>query len=166
MAPSPLLTPFTLGGDLPLKNRMVLAPMTRARAGDSHCPDAMVARYYVQRASAGLVITEGTFISPIANGWVGAPEIYSPAATAGWKEVTDKVHAAGGLNFCQLWHSGRASHTSLHPKEGRAVAASAIAIDEPTVHTPDGKMPHEVPDALTVDSIKATVADFAAAAAN
>lgn len=166
MAPSPLLTPFTLGGDLPLKNRMVLAPMTRGRAGDSRCPDAMTARYYVQRASAGLLITEGIFISPVAIGWAGAPEIYSPAATAGWKEVTDKVHAAGGLIFCQLWHSGRASHSSFHPKEGRAVAPSAIAIGEPTIHTPDGKVPHEVPDALTVDGIKATVADFAAAAAN
>lgn len=166
MAPSPLLTPFTLGGDLPLKNRMVLAPMTRGRARNAQRPDAMMARYYVQRASAGLLITEGTFISPIADGWVGAPEIYSPAATAGWKEVTDKVHAAGGLIFCQLWHCGRASHSSFHPKEGRAVAASAIAIDEPTIHTPDGKVPHEVPDALTVDGIKTTVADFAAAAAN
>lgn len=166
MAPSPLLTPFTLGGDLPLKNRMVLSPMTRGRAGDTNCPNAMMARYYVQRASAGLLITEGTFVSPVANGWAGAPEIYSPAATAGWKEVTDKVHDAGGLIFCQLWHCGRASHSSFHPTEGRAVAPSAIAIGEPTIHTPNGKVPHEVPNALTVDGIKATVADFAAAAAN
>lgn len=166
MAPSPLLTPFTLGGDLPLKNRMVMAPMTRGRAGDAQCPNEMMARYYTQRASAGLLLTEGVLISPVANGWVGAPEIYSPAATDAWKAVTDSVHAAGGRIFCQLWHCGRASHSSFHPKEGRAVAPSEIPIDEPTIHTPGGKVPHEVPVALTVEGIKATVADFATAAAN
>lgn len=166
MAPSPLLTPFTLGGDLPLKNRMVMAPMTRGRAGDAQCPNEMMVRYYTQRASAGLLLTEGVLISPVANGWVGAPEIYSPAATDAWKAVTDSVHAAGGRIFCQLWHCGRASHSSFHPKEGRAVAPSEIPIDEPTIHTPGGKVPHEVPVALTVEGIKATVADFATAAAN
>lgn len=166
MAPSPLLTPFTLGGDLPLKNRMVMAPMTRGRARDAQRPNEMMARYYTQRASAGLLLTEGVLISPMANGWVGAPEIYTPAATEGWKAVTDAVHAAGGRIFCQLWHCGRASHSSFHPQEGRSVAPSEIPIDEPTIHTPGGKVPHEVPVALTAAGIKATVADFATAAAN
>lgn len=126
----------------------------------------MTVRYYTQRASAGLLLTEGTFISPAGVGWVGAPEIYSPTAVEGWKAVTAAVHAAAGRIFCQLWHCGRASHSSFHPQQGRAVAPSAIPIDEPTIHTPDGKVPHEVPDALTLDGIVATVADFAAAAAN
>jgi len=166
MAPSPLLTPFTLADDLKLKNRMVLSPMTRGRTGDMQRPDKMTAQYYVQRASAGLIITEGTLISTVANGWVGAPEIYSKGATLAWKEVTDAVHAAGGLIFCQLWHCGRASHSSFHAKEGKAVAPSAIAINEPTIHAPIGKVPHEVPAPMTVDQIKETVADFERAAAN
>lgn len=170
-APTPvkaLLTPFTLG-DLPLPNRMVLPPLTRSRASDDHIPDAaLMGTYYAQRASAGLLISEGTFVSPAAIGWPNAPEVYSPAAVAAWRGVTDAVHAAGGRVFCQLWHTGRASHSAFRADGSRGMAPSAVAIrDDGGVHLPGGgKAPHEVPHAMTVEEIRSTVDDYVVAAKN
>lgn len=163
-----LVTPFTLG-DLHLPNRMVLAPLTRSRSSDDHIPNVeLMGKYYAQRASAGLLISEGTFVSPAAIGWPNAPEIYSPAAVTAWRGITDAVHAAGGRIFCQLWHTGRASHSSFRADGSRGVAPSAVAIrDEGGVHVPGGgKAPHEVPHVMTVEEIRATVQDYAAAAKN
>lgn len=162
-----LLQPFTLG-DLPLPNRMVLAPLTRGRATDDHIPTALMGTYYAQRASAGLLISEGTFVSPAAIGWPNAPEVYSSEAVAAWRGVTGAVAAAGGRIFCQLWHTGRASHSSFRADGSRGVAPSAVAIrDDGGIHVPGGgKAPHEVPHAMTVEEIRATVDDYVVAAKN
>ena len=158
MAISPLFQPFDLHG-LSLPNRIVLAPMTRGRAGADRLPNRLMAEYYTQRSSAGLLITEATTISEEANGWNESPGIYTDEMAEGWKLTTDAVHAKGGVIFLQLWHTGRASHSSFH--QGRlAVAPSAIKINEPTIHTPIGKQPHEVPRALETTEIPRVVEDY------
>ncbi|MFN8708050.1 MAG: alkene reductase [Planctomyces sp.] len=162
MSTSSLFRTFTLS-DLKLRNRIVLAPMTRSRAGSERIPNALMAEYYVQRASAGLLISEATTISPEANGWIDAPGIYTDAMTAGWKLTTQAVHAVGGRIFLQLWHMGRSSHSSFHNGE-LAVAPSAIAINEEYIHTPTGKQPHEVPRALETAEIPRVVEDYRRAA--
>ena len=159
---SPLLQPFDLRG-VELKNRVVLAPMTRARAGKERVPNALMAEYYAQRASAGLVLTEATTISEQANGWNESAGIYTDAQAAGWKPVVDAVHDAGGVIYCQLWHCGRASHPAFHGGE-RHVAPSAIKINEEYIHTPVGKKPHETPRALETDELPGVVADYRHAA--
>ncbi len=159
-----LLTSFDLAG-LSLKNRVALAPMTRARAGKERIPNSLMAEYYGQRAGAGLVITEATTISEQANGWNESPGIYTDAMVAGWKETVDRVHAAGGTIFLQLWHCGRASHSSFHDGEP-AVAPSAIKIDGDYIHTPKGKEAYEVPRALETAEISGIVADYRKAAEN
>ena len=110
-----LLSPLTLPGGLVLPNRVVMAPMTRARAGQSRVPNSAMATYYRQRASAGLIITEATDISPQARGYPDTPGIHSRDQVAGWRRVTEAVHAAGGRIFLQIWHTGRISHPSLQP---------------------------------------------------
>ena len=158
MTSSPLFQPFDLY-DLLLPNRIVLAPMTRGRAGADRLPNRLMAEYYTQRSSAGLLITEATTISEEANGWNESPGIYTDEMAEGWKLTTDAVHAKGGVIFLQLWHTGRASHSSFH--QGRlAVAPSAIKINEPTIHTPIGKQPHEVPRALETTEIPRVVEDY------
>ncbi len=149
--------------DLALPNRIVLAPMTRSRAGVGRIPNALMAEYYKQRSSAGLIITEATTISEEANGWIESPGIYTDEMTDGWKPIVSTVHAKGGAIFLQLWHMGRASHSSFHNGQ-LAVAASAIKINEPYIHTPTGKQPHEVPRALETAEIPRVVADYAMAA--
>lgn len=149
--------------DLSLRNRIVLAPMTRSRAGRERIPNALMAEYYVQRASAGLLISEATTISEEANGWNESPGIYTDAMIEGWKLTTQAVHAVGGRIFLQLWHMGRSSHSSFHNGE-RAVAPSAIAINEEYIHTPTGKQPHEVPRALETSEIPRVVEDYRRAA--
>lgn len=119
-----LFSPVTLGS-VSLKNRIVMAPLTRMRAGESGVPQAMNVKYYEQRASAGLIITEATPISPMAHGYPALPGIYTPEQVAGWKKVTDSVHAKGGKIFIQLWHVGRISHPSLIGGQ-TPVAPSAI----------------------------------------
>ena len=106
---SPLFTSFQVG-PLTLPNRMVMAPMTRGRANSDGSPNELIAQYYKQRATAGLIVTEATAISPQGTGWVGAPGIFTDAHVAGWKLVTDAAHQAGGHIFLQLWHMGRVSH--------------------------------------------------------
>ena len=108
-----LFQPFDLHG-LGLPNRIVMAPLTRSRAGAERLPNALMAEYYAQRVAAGLIISEATTISEQANGWVDSPGIYSDEMEAGWKRVTDTVHARGGRMFLQLWHMGRASHSAFH----------------------------------------------------
>lgn len=157
-----LLSPFSMG-ELNLKNRVVLAPLTRGRAGVERIPNEIMAEYYRQRAGAGLLITEATTISDSANGWNESPGIYTDAMVEGWKKVTDGVHETGGAIFCQLWHIGRASHSSFL---GGAlpVAPSAIPIEGEEARTPTGKQPFETPRALETEEIGDVVASYRAAA--
>ncbi len=126
-------------------------------------PNALMAEYYEQRSSAGLIITEATTISEEANGWIESPGIYTDEMTEGWKPIVNIVHAKGAAIFLQLWHMGRSSHSSFHNGQ-LAVAASAIKINEPYIHTTTGKQPHEVPRALETAEIPRVVADYANAA--
>ena len=158
-----LLEPFRLG-DLTLPNRVVMAPLTRGRAGKERIPNATMAEYYVQRASAGLIIAEATTISEQANGWIESPGVYTDAMQAGWQGVTSAVHAAGGRIFLQLWHMGRASHSDFHGGS-LPVSASAVKIDGDGIHTPLGKKPYETPRALETWEIAGFVADYRRAAA-
>jgi N-ethylmaleimide reductase len=151
-----LFTPLT-AGDLQLKNRIIMAPLTRARAGDSRVPNAMMAEYYAQRASAGLIISEATAISPRGYGWKNAPALYTDAHAAGWRLVTDAVHQAGGKIVLQLWHMGRVSHPDFLNGE-LPVAPSAIAAEGQNRSI---EKDYVTPHALTVDEIRQTVADYA-----
>jgi N-ethylmaleimide reductase len=159
-----LMQPLSID-DLKLKNRIVMAPMTRARAGADRIPNQSMAEYYEQRAGAGLIISEGTHISAQAIGWVNTPGIWSKAQIEGWKKVTEAVHKAGSVMFVQLWHCGRASHSSFHDG-ALSVAPSALAINEAYIHTPLGKKAHEVPRALETNEIPLIVADYVKAAEN
>lgn len=157
-----LFEPFDLR-TLALSNRIALAPMTRARAGEERVPNALMAEYYRQRSGAGLVITEATTVSAQGNGWVNAPGIYNDAQEEGWKLVTKAVHDAGSKIFLQLWHCGRAAHSSFLDGE-LPVAPSAIKIEGEGVHTADGKKPHETPRALETAEIPGIIADYVQAA--
>lgn len=162
--PSPLFQPFTLG-DLVLPNRIVMAPLTRNRASPgTDAANALTATYYRQRATAGLIISEGTQISPQGQGYLQTPGLYSEAQVAGWKQVTDTVHAAGGRMFAQIWHVGRISHSSL--LNGAApVAPSAIPAKSKT-YIAGGFADVSAPRALEASEIPAVVADYAQAAVN
>jgi 2,4-dienoyl-CoA reductase-like NADH-dependent reductase (Old Yellow Enzyme family) len=162
MSSNVLFQPFALH-DLSLPNRIVLAPMTRSRAGIARIPNRLMAEYYTQRSSAALLITEATTISEEANGWNESPGIYTDEMTEGWKHTTGAVHGKGGVIFLQLWHMGRASHSSFHNGKP-AVAPSAIKINEEHIHTPVGKQPHEVPRALETSEIPRVVEDYRRAA--
>ncbi len=161
---SSLFEPISLG-TLHLKNRIVLAPMTRGRAGSERIPNELMAQYYVQRASAGLLITEATVISPQGIGWIDSPGIYTDKMVEGWQKVTRQIDVTGTPVFLQLWHCGRASHSDFHQGE-LPVSASAVKLEGEGIHTPLGKKSYETPRALTVDEIKAIVGDYRAAAQN
>ena len=122
---SPLFEPIRVGA-LDLANRVVMAPLTRSRAGAGDAVGALNAEYYAQRASAGLIVSEATFVSPQAKGYMLTPGIYTDEQVAGWKVVTDAVHAKGGKIVAQLWHVGRVSHPSLQPDGALPVAPSAL----------------------------------------
>ena len=160
-----LFQPFSLG-DLTLPNRICMAPLTRNRApAETLAPQDLNATYYKQRASAGLLITEATQISQQGQGYALTPGMYSKEQIAGWRHVTDAVHAAGGRIFAQLWHVGRISHVDLQPNGGAPVAPSAIPAKVKTFV--DGKfVPVSEPRALARDEIAGVVADFGKAAAN
>lgn len=162
MENSKLLTPLS-NKELTFKNRVFMAPMTRARSRD-HVANELTAKYYAQRASAGLIFTEGTQISAQAVGWTNTPGIYTPEQVAGWKKVTQAVHDAGGLIFAQLWHTGRASHPDFHGGE-LPVAPSAVPFNS-QAFTPEGVKPSVTPRELTIEEIKATIADYEKAAQN
>lgn len=157
-----LFSPVKLG-DVELPNRFVMAPLTRTRA-PGHLPNKLMAEYYSQRASTGLLITECTMVTEGTSSFGDDPGIYSPEQIEGWKLTTDAVHKADGRIFMQIWHGGRAAHPLLNGGK-EAVAPSAIAIDGET-HTPEGKKPYTVPRALTVDEIKNIVNDFRQGAIN
>lgn len=159
---SPLFHPFQLR-DLTLPNRIALAPMTRSRAGVARVPNELMAEYYCQRSAAALLITEATTISEEANGWNESPGIYTDAMTAGWRKIVEAVHARGSKLFLQLWHMGRASHSSFH---GGAlpVAPSAVKLNGDSIHTPTGKQPYETPRALETSEIPRVVEDYRRAA--
>lgn len=156
-----VLTPVELG-PLPLPNRVVMAPMTRTRATVERVPTGMMAEYYAQRASAGLIISECVAITPDSAGIIRAPGLYNDEQAAGWRVVTNAVHAAGGRIFCQLWHGGRCSHVTLQPGGEAPVAPSAIAAAG-VIYTPEGRVPYSVPRALDIAEIQHLVAAFAAA---
>jgi N-ethylmaleimide reductase len=162
---SPLFAPFRLG-DLELKNRMVMAPLTRNRATHgTDAPNDLSLRYYTQRAGAGLIVTEGSQISREGQGYVWTAGVYSREQVEGWKKVTASVHAAGGRIFIQLWHVGRISHISLQPEGGAPVAPSAIPAKSRTF-IESGFAETSAPRALGADEIARVVADFAQAARN
>ncbi len=157
-----LLDRFQMGS-LALKNRVVLAPLTRGRAGAGRVPTPVMAEYYRQRSGAGLLITEAVAVSGAGNAWVGAPGIYTDEHVAGWKTVVDSVHGEGGRIFLQLWFGGRASHSSLVGGK-LPVAPSAIRLSGEGVHTESGKQPHETPRALETNEIAGVVGSYLAAA--
>jgi N-ethylmaleimide reductase len=150
---------------LQLPNRVVMAPMTRNRAGRGNVPGPLNATYYAQRASAGLIISEATQISPQGVGYPGTPGIHNAEQIAGWKGVTDAVHAAGGRMFLQLWHVGRISHPSLQPDGALPVAPSAIAPAGQAM-TAEGLKPFVAPRALETEEIAGIVEDYRQAAHN
>ena len=160
-----LFTPLAVG-DLVLPNRVVMAPLTRNRARpDGDVPHALNAEYYAQRASAGLIVTEATQISPEGKGYIQTPGIYSEEQVAGWRLVTDAVHAKGGRIFCQLWHVGRISHVSLQPGGQPPVAPSAIQAKAQTF-VATGMADVSPPRALGLDEIPRLIDDYAKAARN
>ncbi len=164
MTDTPLFQPYVLG-PLTLANRIVMAPLTRNRAGAGLVPNPLAATYYAQRASAGLIITEATQISAQAQGYQDTPGIYTPDQIAGWREVTDAVHARGGRIFVQLWHVGRISHVDLQPGNAAPVSASAVRAQTKTfVH--NGFVDVSEPRALGIDELPAIIDDFRQAAAN
>lgn len=163
MSLSKLFESFPLG-DRALKNRVVMAPMTRARAGEERIANELMAEYYSQRASAGLIISEATVISRQAIGWNQSPGIYNQAQVEGWKLVVDAVHKHGTPIFLQLWHCGRASHSTFFEDGSLPVAPSAIRLNGEYIHTPVGKKDYEIPRALETDEVKAIVEDYREAA--
>ena len=156
-----LFTPFQLG-PYELRNRLVMAPMTRSRAGEGNVPGELAVEYYAQRAGAGLIVTEGTQVSPQGVGYTSTPGMHSAEQVAGWRRITDAVHDRGGRIFAQLWHVGRVSHPSFHGGE-LPVAPSAIGF-EGQVFTYQGLRPFVTPRALETEEIPGVVAQFAAAA--
>lgn len=159
---NPLFTPLTLGRHT-LRNRVAMAPMTRSRAMYDGTPGASAATYYAQRASVGLIVTEGTQPSADGQGYLMTPGIYTDAHVAGWRQVSDAVHARGGLLFIQLMHAGRLSHPDNTPHHRQAVAPSAIGSGA-QMFTPTGAQEAPVPRALSLDDIAQTIADFRHAA--
>jgi N-ethylmaleimide reductase len=157
-----LFTPLQIG-DLTIKNRIAMAPMTRGRAGESRVPNDLIAEYYFQRASAGLLITEATVVSEEGIGWIGSPGIYTDEMAEGWKKVTERLEPTGTPLFLQLWHCGRASHSDFH-NGNLPVSASEVKLNGDAIHTPKGKKQYETPRAMTENEIRATVQDYRAAA--
>jgi N-ethylmaleimide reductase len=163
--PTDLFTPIRLGG-LELPNRIVMAPLTRNRAGQpGNVPQPINASYYAQRASAGLIITEGSPISDMAHGYPGTPGIHSAAQVAGWQRVTEAVHAKGGRIVLQLWHVGRISHPLLLPGDALPVAPSAIR-PAGKAFTRQGTTDFVTPRAVATSEIPALIDEFRRAAHN
>ncbi|ANI59323.1 alkene reductase [Pseudomonas sp. B21-017] len=159
-----LLSPAQIGS-LPLKNHMVMAPLTRSRAGEGDAPTPTVVEYYRQRAGAGLIITEGSQVSAQGKGYMRTPGIFTSEQIAGWRQVTDAVHAEGGRIFLQLWHVGRLSHPLVQINSALPVAPSAIKADG-EIYTPEGLKSYELPRALDLDEVPDVIADFRQGAEN
>ena len=152
-------------GPLKLQNRLVMAPMTRNRAINNN-PNALMEKYYTQRATAGLIITEGTSPSPNGLGYPRIPGIFSKIQIDGWKRITNSVHAKGARIFLQLMHCGRIVHPLNMPKNTRALAPSAISATGEMYTDSQGMQPLPIPEAMTAEDIKNTIADFVRAAKN
>jgi N-ethylmaleimide reductase len=164
MTTQPLFNPYRMG-ELDLPNRIVMAPLTRMRAGShDHVPTALQAEYYAQRASAGLIVTEATAISPDGFGWADTPGLWTEEQIRGWRRVTDAVHAAGGRIIAQLWHTGAMSHPDLRAG-ALPLSASDIDLEQKSV-TAAGRIPTVAPRPMTRDEIRQTVADYARGARN
>jgi N-ethylmaleimide reductase len=164
MSTQPLFTPYRMG-DLDLPNRIVMAPLTRMRAqSHDHVPTILQAEYYMQRASAGLIIGEATAISPQGFGWADTPGLWTKEQVRGWRRVTDAVHVAGGRMIAQLWHTGAISHPEL--LDGSQPVSASNVNPGQLSFTPTGRKPTVTPRPLTKQEIKATIADFARAARN
>ncbi len=159
---SPLLAPL-LAGQLSLENRVVMAPLTRARAGPSHVPNDLMVEYYAQRASAGLVMTECTMVAADASAFIGEGGIFDAVTAAGWRKVTDAVHARGGQIIMQIWHPGRAAH-SANNDGVQSISSTSRPIRNDTIQTPTGKQPYEAPRALRTDELPRIVELFRAGA--
>jgi len=159
-----LFSPMQLGA-IAIPNRIVMAPLTRCRAGAGNVPTASNAEYYRQRATAGLIISEATQVTPTGQGYPSTPGIHSEEQIAGWRLVTDAVHKAGGRIFLQLWHVGRSSHSSFQPDGQLPVAPSAIAIAGQLL-TFTGMQPYEVPRALETAEIPTIIDQFRQGAQN
>ncbi len=165
MATTSLFTPVSLGA-LTLPNRLVMAPLTRCRADADHVPTDIMAEYYAQRASAGLIVAEATMAMAGNSAFGGRePGIYSAAQVAGWKKVTDAVHARGGKIILQIWHGGRACHSLLN-NGAQPVAPSPLRITNDEIHTPQGKKSYEIPRELLDCELPGIVAGFRLAAQN
>ena len=159
---NPLFQPLQLG-DIALPNRIVMAPLTRNRASAGRVPNELMQTYYVQRASAGLIVTEASQISAEGQGYLDTPGIYSPAQVAAWRRITDAVHAAGGRIVIQLWHVGRISHVSLLP-DGQAPVSSTARRAAGKTFTANGFEDVSEPRALRTDELPRIVADYRHAA--
>ncbi|MGB3138634.1 MAG: alkene reductase [Nodosilinea sp.] len=162
MSEKSLFTPVQLGA-YELSNRVVMAPLTRNRAGEGNVPHSLNVLYYQQRASAGLIITEAAQISPQGVGYPATPGIYSPEQIDGWQQVTQAVHDKGGRIFLQLWHVGRISHPSLQPDGALPVAPSAVQ-PEGEAMTYEGTQPFVAPRALELHEISGIVDQYRQAA--
>lgn len=160
---SSLFDPIKVG-DIPLANRIVMAPLTRNRAVEGLQPGPLTVEYYRQRASAGLIIAEASQISPMAQGYLDTPGIYTTGQVAAWRKVTNAVHAEGGRIVLQLWHVGRISHSSLLP-DGAAPVSSTNRRPEAMTFTREGFVPVSAPRALRDDELPGLVADYRRAAA-
>lgn len=158
-----LLSPVTIG-NIELPNRIIMAPMTRNRSNNGGIANDLMKLYYTQRASAGLIITEGTNISPQGVGYIDTPGIWTERQVEAWKPITESIHKEGGHIFLQLWHTGRSSHPDFH-NGNPTVSASAINSGGRIV-TYNGIKPKETPRALSIDEIKQTIEDYAVAAKN
>lgn len=165
MAEISLFAPTKLGS-LPLRNRIVMAPMTRSRAVDANTPNDLMAEYYGQRAGAGLIITEGTAPSPNGTGYARIPGIWSQAQVAGWRKTTDAVHAKGGRIFVQLMHTGRVGHPLNLPAGAELLAPSAIAAEGEMYTDAKGLQPHPVPREMTDAEVRAAAQEFVHASRN
>lgn len=159
-----LYDPISIG-DMKLGNRVFMAPLTRNRAMPNGVPGRWASRYYSQRASAGLIVSEATQISPMGKGYINTPGIHSEEQIAGWKLVVDAVHRSGGRIFLQLWHVGRISHCSLLPGNASPVAPSAIRASAQTV-VEAGFVDVSEPQALSLTEIRRTIEDYGRAASN
>lgn len=152
-------------GRIDAANRVAMAPLTRNRAGESRLPTPLMGEYYAQRATAGLIISEATQISPEGQGYFGTPGIYSPEQIAAWRKITAMVHAKGGKMVLQLWHVGRISHVSLQPDGGPPVSSTARRANVKTF-TSKGFEEVSTPRALSLDELPGVVADYVRAARN
>jgi len=157
-----LFDPYKIG-DLPLSNRVVMSPMTRSRAVENNVPGDLVATYYAQRASAGLIITEGTSPSPDGLGYARIPGLFDAKTAAGWRGVADAVHAKGGRIFVQLMHTGRVSSELNLPPGARVVAPTDVTLAGEMYTDVQGMQPHTKPHALTDAEVESTIEEYVTA---